>query len=224
MSPKPPTATKSSLASQLELLKSRRQGITTPEQAKALETELRSLIERTRKEIPTNYKDIKTLEKERGYLLEKFSGLPEKKVDRHPLESFRFSNPELLKTDESKKGQNIHLDQDTPEDLEQFFQNTTPEILNPNTDPNFLAYCKEKNITEVKRYHVCEYLSTLTEHYYIPGLDYWEYIQKHADQFPQLKDGNWYYTASSLFRRSGGRVVCPSSAGVVPSSLRAALG
>ncbi len=135
---------------------------------------------------------------------------PPKTVEKFALDTFDFKTK--ITADQSKAGEVTHLNQPTPKDLENLFKKVKPEIMNPNTDKDFQAWAKKNNITSIKRYHFVEYTAkVLSKKYYIPGLDYWKWIQENPNNpnLANIKDGNWYYTPSSLFRHSNGNCDVP---------------
>lgn len=130
---------------------------------------------------------------------------PTKPVEKFALDTFDYKTK--ITADPSKAGEVTHLNQPTPKDLETLFKKVKPEIMNPNTDKDFQAWAKKNNITSIKRYHFAEYtVKVLSKKYYIPGLDYWKWVQENPTNanLANIKDGNWYYMPSSLFRVSNG--------------------
>lgn len=165
-----------------------------------------------------NFKGQKTetqLNSERDFLIKVAKSdwsqtYPARPVEKFTLETFDFKSK--ITPDQGKVGEVTHLNQPTLEDLENLFKKVKPEIFNPNTDQAFIQWRdKERIETKVtgttKRYEFAEYTAkVLSKKYYIPGFDYWKWIQENPNNpnLANIKDGNWYYTPSSLFRRADG--------------------
>lgn len=170
-----------------------------------------------------NFKGQKTetqLNSERDFLIKVAKSnwsqsYPARPVEKFTLETFDFKSK--ITSDQGKAGEVTHLNQPTPKDLENLFKKVKPEIFNPNTDQAFIQWRdKERVKTKVtgttKRYEFAEYTAkVLSKKYYIPGFDYWKWIQENPNNpnLANIKDGSWYYTPSSLFRASLGVCLVP---------------
>jgi hypothetical protein len=142
-------------------------------------------------------------------------------VKRFDINTFDFKGE--LTVDKTKIGEVINLDQAYPPgvsnaaEFEEYLETHKPKIFDPNTDQGFKTWLKQERKTtgitgNTKRYEVIEYVTkVLSKNSYIPGLETWKWIQEnkgHAN-LKDLKDDNWYYTASSLFRDGNGNSNVP---------------
>jgi len=80
-----------------------------------------------------------------------------------------------------------------------------PETQNLNFDqarvfiPD-LSSMNGKSLAEVGQYIQNQYGSR----YFIPGIEYWEYVSQNPDKAPNLKDGKYYFYFGSILRRRSG--------------------
>ncbi|RPJ70482.1 MAG: hypothetical protein EHM20_15415 [Alphaproteobacteria bacterium] len=69
-----------------------------------------------------------------------------------------------------------------------------------------LSSLNGRPLSEVADYIIANF----SNHYKIPGIEYWKFILENPDKAPaKLKDGNYYFEFGSLVRGSGGRWSVP---------------
>jgi len=119
---------------------------------------------------------------------------------------------ELLDTDKSKFGQ-ATINKETPPDFENpNIKVLTEKELFPNID-----FTQEANrLHAIHRFiYEVEKLNRVPngKRYYIPGLEYMEYLHQNPDKTPaNIKDENYYIYAGANFRNHDGRLLVPGSA------------
>lgn len=124
---------------------------------------------------------------------------------------------ELLDTDTSKFGEAC-ITSEKPrfnfEDTDEYKVLTEKELF-PNID-----FTKESNILQATRRFIQEIdklnqesiKTTGKAKYYIPGLDYMDFVHKNQDKILNyMKDGNLYYYSASSFRNLNGKLRVPCS-------------
>jgi MoxR-like ATPase len=116
---------------------------------------------------------------------------------------------ELTDTDKSKFGEATVNSESAP-DFENIKAVLTEKELFPNID-----FTKETNrLNAIRKFieEVEKLEKTSGKKYYIPGLDYMEYLHQNPAKIPQnIKDENYYHYAGASFRDRDGDLVVPCS-------------
>jgi MoxR-like ATPase len=139
---------------------------------------------------------------------------PTAPIHRIDINSINYSDSTLLTVDQSKAGEITHIDQETPANLDHFFENTKPETIDPNTNPAFADLFKDANGNKriPKRHEVFQrVISLYKDKYYIPGIDYMNWLMQNPghSNAQALKNSRWNFFPSSVFRSDSGSSFVP---------------
>jgi hypothetical protein len=139
---------------------------------------------------------------------------PNATTHRENMNTVQYGTPDKLATDTTKVGEQTIIDQETPPNLEQFFQQTNPTIIDPKQDSKFkdlFQYSKGTPRTPKKHEVFQRCIEIYKQDYYIPGIDYQNWLMNnptHANAKP-LKNNQYSYFPANLFRDVNGYLVVP---------------